>query len=71
MQNQELLTCRETCTAFGGIDPSTLYRGIATNRYPKPIKVGPGSSRWLKSEVEACLKAMTEARSTTNAVQGE
>jgi predicted DNA-binding transcriptional regulator AlpA len=62
MQTQELMTCRETCMAFGGVDPSTLYRGIKLGRYPKPVKVGPGSSRWLKSEVEACLRRMLEVR---------
>jgi predicted DNA-binding transcriptional regulator AlpA len=35
---------------------------ISAGRYPKPVKVGPGSSRWLRSEVEACLKAMVEGR---------
>jgi predicted DNA-binding transcriptional regulator AlpA len=62
MENQ-LLTCRETCTAFGGVDPSTLYRGIRLGRYPRPIKVGPGSSRWLRSEIDACLRQMVEGRS--------
>ena len=61
----DLIDKREVCRLFGGtkpIDASTLYRGIAAQRYPKPVKVGPGSSRWLRSEVEACLRQMTEAR---------
>jgi predicted DNA-binding transcriptional regulator AlpA len=57
-----LLTRREACEFFGGIDASTLYRGIKADRYPKPVKVGPGSSRWLRSECEASLQAMVEAR---------
>jgi predicted DNA-binding transcriptional regulator AlpA len=62
---QELIDKREVCRLFGGskpIDASTLYRGIKADRYPKPIHVGPGSSRWLRSEVEACLRSMVERR---------
>jgi predicted DNA-binding transcriptional regulator AlpA len=61
-----LLTMREVCALFGGhsrpIDPSTLYRGIRAGRYPAPIKVGPGSSRWLLAECEAALAAMVTGR---------
>jgi predicted DNA-binding transcriptional regulator AlpA len=65
MNHHELLDREATCRFFGGskpIDPATLYRGIAKGRYPKPVKVGPGSARWLKSECEAALQAMVEAR---------
>jgi predicted DNA-binding transcriptional regulator AlpA len=63
--NAELLTMRDVCRLFGGsrpIDPSTLYRGIRAGRYPSPVKVGPGSSRWLRAEVEAALAAMVARR---------
>jgi predicted DNA-binding transcriptional regulator AlpA len=61
----QLLDKVEVCRLFGGtrpLNPSTLYRGIKLGRYPKPIKVGPGSSRWLRDECEAALRMMTEAR---------
>jgi predicted DNA-binding transcriptional regulator AlpA len=35
---------------------------MAAGRYPKPIHVGPNSTRWLRSECEAALKAMIAAR---------
>lgn len=60
-----LLDRREVCRLFGGtkpIDPSTLYRNIKLGRFPKPIHVG-GSSRWLRAECEAVIRARTEARS--------
>jgi predicted DNA-binding transcriptional regulator AlpA len=63
---QHLLDRRQTCFFFGGskpIDPSTLYRGIRQGRYPRPVKVGPGSSRWLREECEASLKVMVDGRS--------
>jgi predicted DNA-binding transcriptional regulator AlpA len=59
----DLLDRRAVCAMFGGINPSTLYRGIRVGRYPRPIKVGPGSSRWLASECREVLRRMTEARS--------
>jgi predicted DNA-binding transcriptional regulator AlpA len=60
----ELLDQRAACAFFGGTRPinvATLYRGIRRGRYPKPVKVG-GSSRWLRSECEAALRAMVEGR---------
>jgi predicted DNA-binding transcriptional regulator AlpA len=60
-----LLDRAETCRFFGGtrpINPATLYRGIRLGRYPKPVKVGPGSSRWLREECEAVLRGMVEGR---------
>jgi predicted DNA-binding transcriptional regulator AlpA len=55
----------EACRFFGGnrpLNPATLYRGIRLGRFPRPVKVG-GSSRWLRSECEAALARMMEARS--------
>ena len=60
-----LLDRREVCRFFGGtkpLDPATLYRGIRKGRYPAPVKVGPGSSRWLRAECEAALAQMAERR---------
>jgi predicted DNA-binding transcriptional regulator AlpA len=60
-----LLDRSDVCRFFGGtkpIDPATLYRGIRQGRYPRPIHVGPGSSRWLRHELEAALARMVEAR---------
>src|SRR5262249_8833277 len=58
----QLLDRASVCRFFGGdekpIDPSTLYRGIRQGRYPRPVKVGPGASRWLRDECEAALQAM-------------
>ena len=65
MQPENLLDLKETCRFFGGtrpINPATLYRGVHKGRYPAPIHVGAGSSRWLRSECEAALQAMIAAR---------
>jgi predicted DNA-binding transcriptional regulator AlpA len=61
----ELLDRRAACEFFGGTRPinaATLYRGIRKGRYPRPVKVGPGTSRWLRAEVEAALAAMVAGR---------
>ena len=61
----DLLDRVEVCRLFGGSKPinaSTLYRGIKAGKLPRPIHVG-GSSRWLRSECEAVLREMVEARS--------
>jgi predicted DNA-binding transcriptional regulator AlpA len=61
-REDELLDLKEVCVFFGGIDPSTIYRGITAKRYPAPIKVGPNTSRWFRSECEAALQAMIARR---------
>ena len=58
----ELLDRNAVCELFGDIHPSTLYRGIAAGRYPAPIHVGPGTSRWLLSECNAALQGMIAGR---------
>jgi predicted DNA-binding transcriptional regulator AlpA len=61
----QLLDKAEVCRLSGGtrpLNPSTLYRGIKQGRFPKPVKVGPGTSRWLLSECEAALRLMVEVR---------
>jgi predicted DNA-binding transcriptional regulator AlpA len=65
MMQDELLDRSGICRFFGGtrpIDAATLYRGIRKGRYPTPLKIGPGSSRWLRSECEVALQAMIERR---------
>jgi predicted DNA-binding transcriptional regulator AlpA len=65
LREDELLDLRAVCRYFGGtrpIDPATLYRGVRAGRYPAPLKIGPGSSRWLRSECSAALQAMIARR---------
>ena len=57
----ELLDRRAVCSLFGGIHPATLYRHVRTGTIARPVKVG-ALSRWLRSEVEACLQRMVEGR---------
>lgn len=61
----ELLDKDAVCRLIGGTRPinsATLYRGIRKGRYPRPVKVGPGSSRWLRNECESALQSLIEGR---------
>lgn len=54
------------CAILGGADSpihrSTLWRGCKNGRYPKPIKVGPGTNRWRRSELLAVIEKAAAER---------
>ena len=61
----DLLDVNEACRLIGGtkpINPSTLWRGIKAGRYSRPIKIGPQSARWRRSELEADINRMIAER---------
>jgi predicted DNA-binding transcriptional regulator AlpA len=61
----ELLAKPAVLKLFGGTKPinsATLYRGMAQGRFPRPIKIGPKTSRWLRSECEAKLREIIANR---------
>ena len=63
----ELVDADEACRILGGSRPlnrATLYRAVASGRFPRPIKVGM-SSRWVKAELFAVLKALIADRDGT------
>lgn len=63
----ELVDAKEACRILGGSRPinhATLYRGIADGRFPAPVKLGRGTSRWLKVELVAAIRKLMAARET-------
>lgn len=54
------------CKVIGGentpIHRSTLWRGINLGRFPKPLKIGPGTNRWRVSELVAVLERAAAKR---------
>lgn len=40
---------------------ASIYRDIARDAFPKPLKLG-SSSRWRQSEVDAHIQRLSEAR---------
>ena len=60
--NPRLWDRETTCSFFGGIDISTLYRGMYAGRYPRPVLVSEHVARWLAEECEAALERLIAAR---------
>lgn len=62
----ELIPLGTACELIGGretpINPSTLYKGIKAGRFPAPLKLGPGTSRWRRSEVLAVIERAASER---------
>jgi predicted DNA-binding transcriptional regulator AlpA len=61
-ENPRLWDREMTRAFFGGIDVSTLYRGVHAGRYPRPVNVSNNVVRWLAEECEATLDRMIAAR---------
>jgi prophage regulatory protein len=38
-----------------GISKTSLYEGVQDGRFPKPIKFGERTARWLESEIEEMI----------------
>jgi predicted DNA-binding transcriptional regulator AlpA len=63
--DDELLDVAGACRLIGGsrpIHPATLWRGIKAGRYSRPIKIGPQSVRWRRSELAADIERMAAER---------
>ncbi|RJT28132.1 AlpA family phage regulatory protein [Mesorhizobium waimense] len=64
--SDDLVPITVACQLIGGretpITPSTLYKGIKSGRFPAPLKLGPGTSRWRRSEIMAVLDRASAAR---------
>lgn len=35
------------------VSPATWWAGVKSGRFPKPIKLSPGCTVWLKSDIDA------------------
>ena len=61
----ELWDCETVLRFFGGTKPihtATLYRGIQTGRYPRPMNVSDNVVRWLGHECRAARQRMLSER---------
>jgi predicted DNA-binding transcriptional regulator AlpA len=65
MHDDELLDIKEVCRFIGGsrpLNPATVYRGIQAGRFSRPIKLGPFTARWRKSELQADIERLAAER---------
>ncbi len=53
----------KACT---GLSRSTIYAYIAQGHFPKQIPLGPRSSGWLASEINAWIEERLKARADTH-----
>jgi predicted DNA-binding transcriptional regulator AlpA len=61
----ELLDVDAACAFIGGsrpIHPSTLWRFVKSGRISRPIRLGPQSVRWRRSELERDIERMIRER---------
>jgi predicted DNA-binding transcriptional regulator AlpA len=65
MSNPAYLDVRSLAERLGGSKPiprSTLYRWVKDGYLPAPVKLGPGTVRWVEAEIAAFEKRCAEDR---------
>lgn len=45
-----------------GLRRATIYRRAAAGTFPKPVRLGPNSTGWLESEIDAHLAKLVADR---------
>lgn len=60
MQHDEYWTIKDFCRHIK-VGKTTIWMGVKKGIFPKPVKIS-GSTRWKRSEVEACIEAMAAKR---------
>jgi predicted DNA-binding transcriptional regulator AlpA len=67
LPDDTLLAQEATLAFIGGtepIHPASLFRGIRDGRYPRPVKIGPNSNRWVLGELREAQRRMVAADRT-------
>ena len=70
MSDIALLT-RQQVEKIVGIKRSTIYKLMRSGMFPEPIRIGPGSVRWRKSELEEWINAQPRATGETGRSQAD
>lgn len=55
-RNQRRLLRLTEVKSRTGKSASSIYAAIAAGEFPRPIKVGPRTSAWVESEVDAWIE---------------
>ena len=42
------------------VSAATWWRGVKDGRYPKPIKLGPRTTCWLASDIQALIDRLAQ-----------
>lgn len=67
MATVELITVKEAMKMVGILNTSTMYRAIKAGKFPKPVKLGKQSTRFVKSECEDYVRKLIEERDAKGA----
>ena len=52
----------ESCAILFNISESSLWRGVKSGKYPKPIKLSKFVVRWSRAELRACVEKILAER---------
>ena len=52
----------EACAILFDISESSLWRGVKSGKYPKPVKVSTFVRRWSRAELRACVEKILAER---------
>jgi len=62
MEIEALINLAEV-VRISGLSKSEIWRRVAQERFPQPVKLGPQTTRWPQSEVLAWVSARLSERS--------
>jgi len=65
----ELLTDKEAA-ALCGIGVTTLWNLSRSGEIPSPVKVGPRSTRWRRSDLQKWIQSLQPANDTMGVPEG-
>ena len=61
---EKYLSLREVTSAFK-VSPSTIWRWVKNNRFPKPIHLGPKAVRWREADIATWNQERAESEDET------
>jgi prophage regulatory protein len=57
-ERKRLLRIRQVSEATG-LSKSAIYRNIATQGFPRPVRIAPKSVAWVESEVQGWMEHLS------------
>jgi len=60
MSQQQTLVDRHEVTRLTGFSRPWIYAAMKAGRFPRPIKIGPRSVRWVLADVQTWISEMIQ-----------
>ena len=61
MDNQIRFMRRREVMELLGLSHTTIYKMVEEGRFPRPLRIGPNTTRWRSDQVDAWMKEQMEA----------